>query len=277
MFPLKDDLPTARFPVVTATIILINVLVYLAGFAHAQLQQTEIPVDISKHDVWVYQYGEIPCEILQRCGNQPGKVAVSQHGILDSTPQTAQLIVQEEHPMLTLLTSMFLHGSLFHLLFNMLFFWVFSNNVEDSMGRLRFLLFYLGGGVIANIAQALIAPGSTIPQIGASGAIAATIGAYMRLYPRTHILTVLMVLIIPVPMRLPAWLVAGFWGVGQLAGTTQSLFVPTAAEGGIAYMSHLAGFMFGLLVIGRISYRNPIYDQMYRRNSPTPAANDDYG
>lgn len=259
MIPLRDELQAERLPVVTLAIIAINIVIFLAGLApSATLTAGTTPA--SRHDVWVYEYGTIPCELFAKCDNQPGEVSLTPRW-WETKPQTVTIAVPEHPALLTLLTSTFLHGSVAHLAFNMLFFWVYGNNVEDSMGRPMFLGFFLAGGVVAALAQSFVDPGGTIPQIGASGAIAATIGGYVMLYPRARILTMIF---LPFFLHLPAWLVAGLWAIGQAVATAQSVFTPTAsAHGGVAYMAHFAGFAFGLLVIKQIAEPTPQYREWY--------------
>lgn len=265
MFPLKDFLPHARVPLITLLIIALNVFVYVAGFSREPLVAGGAStLSASSHDVWVYEWGTIPCELLARCENQPGLIPVEEDVPLlpGLTPRsgTVQVEVPERSPWATLVASAFLHGSLLHLAGNMLFLWVFGGNVEDAMSRFTFLGFYISAAVVSALAQSVIQPGSAIPQIGASGAIAAVIGAYLLLYPRARVLSVVAIF----PIVLPAWIVAGFWGVQQFVATWQTLFVPGGAgHNGIAYMAHLAGFAFGLAMIRSIASSNPIYHQLY--------------
>jgi membrane associated rhomboid family serine protease len=258
--PLKDRLPSLRTPTVTLLLIAINVLVYIAGLVPADTQVATSTRAVQRHDMWVTEYGAVPCELLGRCGNQPGS-AVIDGGLVDPTPRTVLVQVDEHPPVLTLVTSMFLHGGFLHLAFNMLFLWVFGNNVEDSMHPLGFLSFYLLAGMAATLGQALVSASATVPTVGASGAIAAVIGAYLLLYPRARILTVVF---IPFVLWVPAWFVAGGWGALQFLATWKSLFAPTALDGGVAYMAHVVGFVLGLSMIGFIAdRRNPEYERLY--------------
>ncbi|MCW2960083.1 MAG: putative integral rane protein [Thermoleophilia bacterium] len=261
--PLRDALPTIRFPWVTIALILVNVLVYVVGLLPAETQVEGSTRTISRHDLWVAEYGSIPCELLGNCANQPGSVVID-GGLFDTTPRTVLAQVDQHAPALTLITSIFLHGGLLHLLFNMLFLWVYGNNVEDAMHRLGFLAFYVLAGLASGLAQALVVPNAGVPQVGASGAIAAVIGAYLVLYPRVRMWTMI---IPPIPLLLwlPAWLVAGVWGITQFLATWQSVFAPTALDGGVAYMAHFAGFALGLATVGFLAdRRNPAYDELYR-------------
>jgi membrane associated rhomboid family serine protease len=220
VIPLKDDIPTRRFPIVTLAVIAINVIVYFAfeqGLWGLGEQGNEV----------VVEYGAIPYELTN------GEDAV---GPPDQAPFW-----------LTILTSMFLHGSLLHLGGNMLFLWIFGNNIEDSMGRLTFIVFYLLGGLAALGLQVAMDPDSMVPTVGASGAIAAVLGAYARLYPRARVVTVVFIIIIFTIVTLPALLVLGVWFVLQLLPAFSEPVGNTG--GGVAYFAHIGGFLFGLIAI----------------------------
>ena len=145
----------------------------------------------------------------------------------------------------TIFTSMFLHGGLLHLGGNMLFLWIFGNNIEDSMNRLVFVVFYLLGGLAALALQMVIDPNSAVPTVGASGAIAAVLGAYALLYPRARVVTLIIIIIFFTVVTLPAVLVLGVWFLLQLSARVQR--ARPAAGGGVAYFAHIGGFLFGLL------------------------------
>ncbi len=153
----------------------------------------------------------------------------------------------------TIFTSMFMHGSVLHIFFNMLFLWIFGNNVEDAMGRLRFLLFYLAGGVAAVYGQAALDPSSTVPTIGASGAVAAVLGAYLVLLPRARVLTLVFVALIEVP----AYVVLGIWFVLQFLPAVGQVSAPDVAGSGVAYFAHVAGFVFGVALVKLLARRPP--------------------
>jgi membrane associated rhomboid family serine protease len=238
VFPLKDDIPTRRFPIVTALLILANVVMFF-GFQGAYFNDHDF-------DKKVVDYGAIPYEITHpgdsceatsdgqiACEGQPG---VS--GTADPQPPT----------WLTLLTAMFMHGGLLHLAGNMLFLWIFGNNIEDSMGRLRFLGFYLLGGLAALAVQTAFSTGSMVPTIGASGAVAAVLGGYALLYPRARVVTLLFIVIFFTIIELPALLVLGGWFLLQAAYGAANLSQPVDG-GGVAYFAHVGGFLFGLLAI----------------------------
>jgi membrane associated rhomboid family serine protease len=213
VIPLKDDLPTERPPVVTVALIAVNAAAFLWQYLGPGL---ELSVQIG---------GLIPAELLR----------------LEDLPPPDLL-----PPPLTVLTSMFLHGSFAHVGLNMLTLWIFGNNVEDALGRGRFLLFYLLCGLAAAAAQtasSALSGDLLLPMVGASGAIAGVLAAYMLLYPRQRVLT-----FIP-----PFWLVripAGFFIGGWFALQLLSVLLGGAAGGGVAFMAHVGGFLAGLALLG---------------------------
>lgn len=156
---------------------------------------------------------------------------------------------------LTLVTSMFLHGGILHLLGNMLFLWIFGGNVEDSMSRWRYVLFYLLGGLAAIGLQVLVEPNSTVPTVGASGAIAAVLGGYILMYPRARVVTVVFVVLLFTLIELPAWLMLGIWFAEQALVGAFSLGDVAGEGGGVAYFAHVGGFVFGLLAIKLFAQR----------------------
>ena len=239
MFPLKDNIPTRSFPVLTVTIIVICTLVYfgfergglgLGNTGNARvLEYGAIPYEVTNpgDDCWYTTSGDVACE--------------GQEGV----PAGA---VPEQAPWwITLFTSMFLHGSLLHLGGNMLFLWIFGNNIEDSMGRVRFIVFYLLGGLAALGLQIVPDPDAAIPTVGASGAIAAVLGGYAVLYPRARVITLIFIVIFFTVIELPALIVLGFWFLLQLLPA----FTEPVSDsgGGVAYFAHVGGFLFGMLTI----------------------------
>jgi rhomboid family protein len=265
VIPLKDDIPTRRFPILTVLIIVACTIVYF-GFEHGGLGLG------SKGDEKVVDYGAVPYEITH-----PGKECfLPKNPPVDpTTGQTAPLQVlcegkdvrghvpdnlkqdpNQPPAWVTILTSMFLHGSLLHLAGNMLFLWIFGNNVEDSMGRPRFVLFYLFGGLAALLAQTVADPSSTAPTVGASGAIAAVLGGYALLYPRARVITIVFIIIFFTIVELPALLVLGLWFLLQVAYGAAQLGQPIAGGGGgVAYFAHIGGFLFGLAAIKLLANR----------------------
>jgi membrane associated rhomboid family serine protease len=163
--------------------------------------------------------------------------------------------ISRGHAWVTLLTAMFMHGSWLHILGNMVFLWAFGPAIEDTMGRMRFLVFYLVGGVVAMLAQVAGSPASTIPCIGASGAIAAVMGAFIVLYPRDRIRSFVWILVFVSIARIPAALLIGIWFVIQLLDAGSVAKVQT---GGVAYLAHVGGFLFGV-VTARLWARRSVY------------------
>jgi membrane associated rhomboid family serine protease len=158
---------------------------------------------------------------------------------------------------------MFLHGSLLHLGGNMLFLWIFGNNVEDSMGRFTFVIFYLLSGLAALGLQVVTDPNSMVPTVGASGAIAGVLGAYARLYPRARVVTLVFIVIIFTVVTLPALLVLGLWFLLQLLPAFSEPI--TGAGGGVAYFAHIGGFLFGVLLINLFANNvHEDYDRAHR-------------
>jgi membrane associated rhomboid family serine protease len=230
VFPLKDNIPTLRFPVVTVTLIGLNVISYFFW------QKGGISLgDPSSRDYLcqLYDYAEIPYELTH-----PG----DQIGVQGCAPPTAPT-------WLTLFTAMFMHGGLLHLGGNMLFLWIFGNNVEDSMGPFKFLVFYLLGGLAATALQVAVGPNSAVPNLGASGAIAGVLGAYLVLFPRARVITVIFIVFFFTIIELPALLILGFWFVEQVLFGAFDLSTPGGDSGGVAYFAHIGGFAFGLLAI----------------------------
>ena len=228
MFPIKDNVPTRSFPVVTVALIAINTAVWLFY---------EVP-DLD-HAVMELAYQ--PCEVNSSC---PSGTAVGEGWDVTS------------------FTAMFMHGSWLHIIGNMLFLWIFGNNVEDALGRVRFLVFYLLGGYAATALQTFItlafgtAAEAQIPNLGASGAISAVLGAYFVLLPRASVVTVIFLLIIFI-REFPARLFLGFWFLFQLWLGGFSLFQPVAG-GGVAFFAHIGGFVFGIATVNLFVKRRPL-------------------
>ena len=217
MFPLKDNIPTDRVPVVTIALIVANVLVYLL------LQEGRWEITSATQGTWSFEeHAAYPCDLAGRCDETP-----------DDLPGV--------------LTSMFMHGGLLHLAGNMLFLWIFGNNVEDAMGRLTFLGFYLAGGVAAIAAQTAVDPSSAVPTVGASGAVSAVLGGYLLLYPRARVITVFLLLIITI-IEVPALIVLVLWFAQQLVFGALD-YASGGEGGGVAFFAHIGGFVFGLLVV----------------------------
>jgi membrane associated rhomboid family serine protease len=225
VFPLRDNIPTDRFPIVTVALIVANAFVYFF------LQDGFLGLpDSGLGGNWpTPTYAAIPCEITgaDPCITAPGGPS----------------------PVVTLFTSMFMHGSIVHLGGNMLFLWIFGNNVEDSMGRLTFIVFYLLGGLAADALQIAVSTGSDVPSLGASGAVAAVLGGYLVLFPRARVVTLVFIIFFFTILELPAILFLGIWIVQQAVFAYFDLFQPSGGGGGVAYFAHIGGFAFGLLAI----------------------------
>ena len=219
MIPLRDRNPTRRAPIVTIGL----VGACLAAFA-VELSVTGSGGDRALGEFF-QRWGAVPADItaaLDR-GDFLGSAAVG------------------------VITSMFLHGGWLHLLGNMLFLWIFGNNVEDRLGRIAFLAFYLLGGIVAAFTQVLIDPSSTVPLVGASGAIAAALGAYIVLFPGARILSLVFLGFFYQLLEVPALVVLGYWFVLQLVSGFGS-FGAESAQGGVAFFAHVGGFVLGMVV-----------------------------
>jgi membrane associated rhomboid family serine protease len=222
MFPLKDDNPTRTFPFFTVLLIGANTAVFL--------YQLSLPEGLGEQ--LVMRLGAIPAHVVSQPFGGGGEPAAA----------------------LTLLTSMFLHGSILHLVGNMLYLWIFGNNIEDSMGHVRFLVFYVLSGMGAHAGHIATSMGSTVPTIGASGAIAGILGAYLLLYPHARVLVIIPIGFFSRLIWVPAIVVLGLWFVLQFLNGLPSL----AGEniGGVAWFAHIGVFTFGL-VFARLFVRNP--------------------
>jgi membrane associated rhomboid family serine protease len=223
-------------------LIAINVFVYL-------FLQPKSGIDFtgnSLHQDALAHYGAIPYEITHpgdQCDFAGGGVACEGQSGVQGTAE-AQLPT-----VLTLFTSMFTHAGLLHLGGNMLFLWIFGNNVEDSMGPARFLIFYLLAGIAALALQTAINPDAVVPTLGASGAIAGVLGGYIVLYPRARVLTLIFLIIFFTFLELPAVLFLFIWFAQQAVFAAVGLTNPSGNGGGVAYFAHVGGFVFGLLAI----------------------------
>jgi len=229
MIPIRDTLRARTFPVVNWLIIVLNVLVFLY----------EISLGEAALHRFVNTYGMVPARLW--------------HEPLAAWP--------------TLFTSMFLHGGWFHLLSNMWMLYIFGDNVEDRMGSGRYLVFYLASGLVAGLVQAWMQPTSWVPTVGASGAIAGVLGAYVLFYPRGRVFTMVPLIIFITFIEVPAWIFLGVWFISQLYSGWMAL-LPGAAQtlGGVAWWAHIGGFVFGLLFARLFARRvHRVYsDEFYR-------------
>ncbi len=210
MIPIRDTLRSRKFPIVNWTLILLNVLVFLF----------EISLNSQQLNQFILQYGLVP----------------------------GRLNLLNPFSWYMLLTHMFLHGGWFHIISNMWVLIIFGDNVEDRMGSLRYLAFYLIGGVIAGLMQAFLSMDPRIPSIGASGAIAAVLGAYILFYPHARVLTLILLVIIPLFIEIPSVIFLGIWFIMQLFSGLASLASTSGQWGGVAWFAHIGGFLFGVLL-----------------------------
>ncbi|MEO8465903.1 MAG: rhomboid family intramembrane serine protease [Gammaproteobacteria bacterium] len=213
MIPLRDDNPVRTRPVVTVALIAVCTLAFLWQLSLSANGQQQV----------AYLFGFIPAVLF-------GNAELEGQWIPAST---------------TILTSMFLHGGWLHLLGNMLYLWIFGDNIEDRLGRGRFLVFYVVCGAMAALGQGLADPQSEIPMIGASGAISGVLGAYLVLYPRAKVLVLVPLLIFITTVRVPALVVLGIWFAGQLLSSVAA----APGAGGVAFAAHVGGFVAGVVLI----------------------------
>ncbi|MCW2957511.1 MAG: rhomboid family intrarane serine protease, partial [Solirubrobacterales bacterium] len=232
MFPLKDNLPTRDVPVVTLLFIALNVIAYL-------VLQPKSGIDFSGGSLdqeALFDYGAVPYE-LTHAGEQ---CAVAADGVTvrcgDGLPDGGISTP------LTVLTSMFTHAGLLHLGGNMLFLWIFGNNVEDSMGRVRFVVFYVLGGAAAIALQVALGPNEAVPTLGASGAVAGVLGGYILLYPRAKVVTLVFLILFFTVLELPAVIFLGIWFAQQALFGALDLTNTAGVGGGVAYAAHVGGF-----------------------------------
>jgi membrane associated rhomboid family serine protease len=232
VIPIKDNVPTRTFPIVTVGLIAANIAVWIWEF-------TGTPVE---HDV--LHYGFYPCTLDGPCVAPP-------------------TLVHHLPWFESVFTAMFMHGSWLHIGGNMLFLWIFGNNVEDAMGKIPFLLWYLAGGIAATALQTFATlqfgnvQDASVPNIGASGAIAAVLGAYFVLLPRAHVLTVIFLGFFFFLWEIPAVVFLGIWILLQALEGGLGLLAPQSS-GGVAFFAHIGGFAFGLATVRLFARRRPL-------------------
>ena len=243
MIPYRDENATVRTPVITFALIALNVLVWVliqgAGMGEALAAS-------------VCNYGLIPGELTLQA--RPGDGFPMGEGL-------ACLVDPGRAPQ-HVVTSMFLHGGWMHLIGNMWFLWLFGNNVEDSMGRGRFIAFYLLCGLGAALAQVFADPNSIVPMVGASGAISGVMGAYIVLYPRVRVFTLIPLGFFITSLALPAWVMLGYWMVLQVVGGLGG------ADTGVAFWAHVGGFVAGLVLVKLFARREYIREHQARHWRP---------
>jgi membrane associated rhomboid family serine protease len=230
MIPLKDNVPTRSFPIITVGLIAANVIVYVWEVSGSGL------------NAHVISWGYYPCAIDGPCVGP----ALRHHEVI-----------------LTVLSAMFMHGGIVHIGGNMLFLWIFGNNVEDALGHVRFLVFYLLAGIAATATQTFVtlyfgtASDASVPNVGASGAIAGVLGAYFVLLPRASVLALIFLGFFFIFRVVPAILFLGIWIALQALDGTFSLTTPNAG-GGVAFFAHIGGFVFGVLTVNLFKQREPL-------------------
>jgi membrane associated rhomboid family serine protease len=227
VIPLKDDVPGRTVPFVTVGIIAVNVAVFLyqLSLQFAPDASQHVRGAMSPAEAFVLEFGVVPCRLSGACPS-------------DFPP-----------PVVTVFTSMFMHGGLFHVAGNMLYLWIFGDNVEDTLGHGRFLLFYVLSGIAAAAAQTTASPHSLVPMIGASGAVSGVLGAYLVLFPYATVLTLLTFGIFFRLVRVPAVLVLGFWIVVQFLNGLLTFGPDQGDSGGVAWFAHVGGFLAGVLLL----------------------------
>ncbi|HUM15925.1 MAG TPA: rhomboid family intramembrane serine protease [Candidatus Nitrosotalea sp.] len=216
MFPLKDDNPSRTTPVVTIGLIILNGLVFIYQLS----LELGGPEGARAGESFIREFGLVPCRLTGSCLGP------------SDLPS----------PVLTIFTSMFMHGGLFHVGGNMLYLGIFGNNVEDTLGHLRYLVFYLASGLAAALTQVAVGPGSDLPMVGASGAVSGVLGAYLLLFPNAHVTTLIILGFFFRVVRVPALFVLGFWIVLQVLNGLGSF----GASGGVAFFAHIGGFVAGM-------------------------------
>lgn len=226
IFPIRDHNPRTRFPAVTLALVLMNTVVFLLGLA--------LPADVHR-------------ELINRAGAIPVEITT----LTDLPPRSPV------PPPFTILTSMFLHAGFLHLIGNMWFLWVFGDNIEDRLGSLRFVGFYLLTGVIGAVSQCLLMPSSPYPMVGASGAIAGVLGGYVLLFPRARVLSLVFLFRVAVP----AWVFLGLWFLTQFF---------LGAASGVAWMAHVGGFLAGVGLVRLFAIPKPVPAVEVEYLSPPP-------
>jgi membrane associated rhomboid family serine protease len=236
MIPLRDDAPRVRTPYINYTLIVLNTLAFayelwiqhLYGRHGLDALTTQLGMVPARFGVLLFNHGYVPWDLISGLGTR-------------YVPAAAAIV--------PIFTSMFLHASLLHLLGNMWALWIFGDNVEDYLGHMAYLLFYVASGLAAALLHTLFNFNSIIPTVGASGAIAGVMGAYFVLYPRARVLTLVPFLLVFF-MWLPAWIVLGYWFVWQfLSGAASSLTTPAGGASAVAFWAHVGGFVAGIGLI----------------------------
>jgi rhomboid family protein len=243
MIPLKDNIPNERFPLITVALVVINVIAYLLSIRHggniikgpsesAVLHDSAIPYDFTHAGKY--------CTVARELAEGPA----GEQGYVDVSRCKSGAYPGQVNTWLSAFTAMFLHANILHIAGNMVFLAIFGPNVEEAMGRARYVVFYLLGGLVALAAQVAVGPNSMGPTLGASGAIAGVLGGYIVLYPRARILSLVFIVFFVTIIEVPAVFLLGFWFLEQVYFGSLS-----GGGGGVAYFAHVGGFIFGLLLI----------------------------
>lgn len=231
MLPLKDTIPSRSFPAVNWALLAANVVVFLFMARDARLAEA-----------WINELALVPARLL-------------------SNPL-------DPSELLTIFTSMFMHGGWFHLFSNMLALYIFGDNVEDSMGSQRYLIFYLLCGVAAALTHVFFNPNSPIPTVGASGALSGVLAAYLLFYPSARVITLIPIFFLPWLVEIPAVVYLGLWFISQLANGLFSILIDVQAMGGVAWWAHIGGFIAGLVLAPLFRQRR--YVRRYYRDQYYP-------
>jgi len=224
VIPLKDDVPSQSTPFVTYGLIAMNLIIYLYQFSLSL--DTRGP-GAEAFQSFIFEFGMVPCRLAGGCATA------------DQFPP----------PVVTIFSSMFMHGNLLHLLSNMLYLWIFGDNVEDALGHGRFLFFYGLSGMAAAIGHTLVQPTSRVPMVGASGAVSGVLGAYLLLFPGATVLTLIAFFPFYRMIRIPAVIVLGFWIVLQVVSGYVAVALGRGETGGVAWFAHIGGFVAGMLLL----------------------------
>ncbi len=251
MIPLRDENPTSHFPLVTVGLIIACVVTFLIVQPSASRSiDSPAPSEVVDQVRFTYQYAAIPCEITQGRPLTVAEIGATQlRGVSSACAATSpgRIAFPAKSIALSVLVSMFLHGGWIHLIGNMVFLWVFGNNIEDHMGSVLYLIFYLSAGAVATGAHVMLDLDSTVPVIGASGAIAGVMGAYLIWFPWARIRTLLLIGVVPLWPRLPAAILLVLWFLMQFF---------TVPGSGVAWVAHVGGFVFGA-VVAWVARRDP--------------------
>jgi membrane associated rhomboid family serine protease len=243
VIPIRDENPTVRKPIVTLALIALNLLIFFAWQPSSFISGIGSMTEASEQETFLYEHALVPCEAVE---GHAASIPELVENDCDAADEPA-LFDADKRVRLAAIVSMFLHAGLLHLGGNMLFLWIFGNNVEDRLGPLWFVAFYLVGGIAATVGHILTDPGSLTPVIGASGAVAAVMGAYLVWYPKAKVTTLFFFFLITW-FKIPAWIFLGVWFALQFV---------TNPDSGVAWVAHVVGFAFGALVALPLRGRGP--------------------